>query len=378
MHIHEKHRLRFQTLVAAHRREPQLPFFRLMRERNPCQLRHFCKSAAFQRADREDHDVLERQPFLAAHTAHEIGGVMNGFPMGYEDSTRFCPMDGIEIILVPAHEETLHRPPDFRCVAAVAVEDEAAVHVRIDPLRSRLHGLLLRVARDDRLPAVVKEVERAVVQLRQKRKVFEQSAREILRLINDDVRICPERIVKLLLEERLKLAQHRRQRQIAIRHQFLRQCALVVDRDLFIPAAGAQPPQEELVEAKIEHLLPLARDHARLLRCQEALARARRTVNRRRALIDQVFKKGELRIRQPRRRLLHRWRCGRKRLYDAKHRLQDLNDMLECGQRLRPLRNPKQSVPITIDLLQGRLRFAQIVCIENDVARRFQRKRLAL
>ena len=70
--------------------------------------------------------------------------------------------------------------------------------------------------------------------------MFEQCAREVLRLIDDDVRICPERIIKFCLKEVFKITQYRRQRKVSIRHQLLCQRALIVNRNVRIPAAGAQ------------------------------------------------------------------------------------------------------------------------------------------
>ena len=127
MHIHEEDGLRLQALVATHRREPDLSLRWLMSERNPCERHHACEHALFQRAHREDHDVLKFQFLFALHTAHEIGGgCCKRFCIGNEYGTRLFAMDGIEIILVSARKEALHRAPNLRRIAAVAIENEPA------------------------------------------------------------------------------------------------------------------------------------------------------------------------------------------------------------------------------------------------------------
>ena len=115
-------------------------------------------------------------------------------------------MDGIEIILVSVRKEALHRTPDLRRIAAIAIENEPAVHMRVDPRCRRLLRLPCRAARNDRLPAIIKQVERSVMKLSQEREMFEQCAREVLRLIDDDVRILPQCIIEFILKKRLELA----------------------------------------------------------------------------------------------------------------------------------------------------------------------------
>ena len=92
------------------------------------------------------------------------------------------------------------------------------------------------------------------MKLSQERKMFEQCAREVLCLIDDDVRILPQSIIKFILKKHLEIAQHRRERQIPLRHQLFRQGTLIVDRDLSVPVTGAQPLEKKLIEAKVEHL----------------------------------------------------------------------------------------------------------------------------
>ena len=104
-----------------------------------------------------NHDVLKFQFLFALHTAYEIGGGgCKRFCIGNEYGTRLFAMDGIEIILMPARKEALHRAPDLRRIAAVAIENEPAVHVCVDPLCRHLLRLPCRAARNDCLPAIIK------------------------------------------------------------------------------------------------------------------------------------------------------------------------------------------------------------------------------
>ena len=103
------------------------------------------------------------------------------------------------------------------------------------------------------------------------------------------------------MEKILELPQHRLNAKLPPRHQLLRKRALVMNHDVCVPTTGTQTLQQKLIEAEIEHLLPLACNHPRLLRREQTLARARRAVNRRRALIAQILQQRELRVRQTRR-----------------------------------------------------------------------------
>jgi len=78
--------------------------------------------------------------------------------------------------------------------------------MRVDPLCRRLLRLPCRTARNDRLHAIIKQIERFVMKLSQERKMFEQCAREVLCLIDDDVRILPQSIIKFILKKHLEIA----------------------------------------------------------------------------------------------------------------------------------------------------------------------------